>query len=68
MKKSGNAGVVAVIFGIALGSALLVGGVVGWVWNIVKLAEMGVDPLTAMFVIRAIGIFVAPLGAVLGFL
>lgn len=46
---------------------MLVGGG-GWIANIVKLAGSNFDPLTGMVVARAIGIFVAPLGAVLGFL
>ena len=46
---------------------VLVGGG-GWVANIVKLVGSNFDPLTGMVVARAIGIFVAPLGAVLGFI
>ena len=40
-------------------------GLVGWVWNIVKLIQA--DALGGMEVARVAGIFVAPLGAVLGF-
>jgi len=43
-------------------------GIVGWVWNIAKLISMEVLPLTTIFIVRAIGIFVPPLGAVMGFL
>ena len=43
-------------------------GIVGWVWNIAKLISMEMLPITTIFVVRAIGIFVAPLGAVMGFL
>lgn len=39
----------------------------GWVANIVKLAGMDFASVTGMLVLRAIGIIVAPLGAVLGF-
>lgn len=46
---------------------VLVGGG-GWIANIVKLVGSNFDPLTGMVVARAVGIFVAPLGAVLGFL
>ena len=46
---------------------VLVGGG-GWIANIVKLVGSNFDPLTGMVVARAIGIFVAPLGAVLGFM
>jgi len=47
---------------------LMVAGVGGWIANIVKLTDMAFDPLTGMVVLRFIGIFVAPLGAVLGFI
>lgn len=40
---------------------------VGWVWNIVKLAEMCCE-VSGWLVLRAAGIFVAPLGIILGFL
>ena len=40
----------------------------GWVANIVKLFGTSFDPLTAMAVMRVVGIFMAPIGSVLGFL
>ena len=40
----------------------------GWIANIVKLIGSNFDPLTGMVIARAIGVFIAPLGAVLGFL
>jgi hypothetical protein len=43
-------------------------GVGGWIWNIVKIVTTFGDVLTGMFIARCIGVFVAPLGAVLGFL
>lgn len=43
-------------------------GLFGWVWNIVKIVQSGFDVITGMFIARCIGVFVAPLGAVLGFL
>jgi hypothetical protein len=46
--------------------AMLV-GVGGWVANIVKLVGMNFDPITGLLIVRAVGIFVAPVGAVLGF-
>jgi hypothetical protein len=42
-------------------------GIYGWVANIVSLAHSTFDPLTGMVVLRVVGIFVAPLGAVLGY-
>lgn len=42
-------------------------GAWGWISNIIKLASMDFGGVTGMLVLRAIGVFVAPLGAVLGF-
>ena len=42
-------------------------GVGGWIANIVKLVGMNFDHITGLLVVRAIGIFLAPLGAVMGF-
>ena len=39
----------------------------GWIWNIVKLIAMTFDPLTTLLVVRIIGIFVPPLGAIVGY-
>lgn len=39
----------------------------GWVANIWKIAVAISDPISGLFVLRAIGIVVAPLGAVLGY-
>jgi hypothetical protein len=46
---------------------LILLGVGGWIANIVKLVHMIDGAVTAMFIARAIGIFFAPLGAILGF-
>lgn len=40
----------------------------GWIANIVKIFGTADDPITAFFIIRCVGVFAAPLGAVLGFL
>ena len=47
---------------------LVLAGVGGWVANIVKLIGMDLGGITGMLIARAVGIFVPPLGAVLGFL
>ena len=40
---------------------------IGWVVNIFKLVMgVGADPLTSMEVLRIIGIFIAPLGGIVG--
>ena len=45
---------------------VLIGGA-GWIWNIAKIVHSSFDVITGMFVARCIGVFVAPLGAVLGY-
>lgn len=42
---------------------------VGWIMNIVAVFQMATadTPLTALFILRIVGIFVEPLGAILGF-
>lgn len=52
------------------GTAILIGllGLVGWVSNVIKLATTGlaISEWGGLEVARVIGIFLAPLGAVLG--
>ena len=43
-------------------------GVGGWIANIVKIFAIVNDDITGMFIMRIVGIFVAPIGAVLGYL
>lgn len=47
--------------------AVAVLGIGGWVANVVKLVGADFEPLTGLIVARCIGVFFAPLGAVLGF-
>lgn len=49
-----------VVFGIA--------SIAGWIINIVVIVHMMAAPITGMFAVRCIGVIVAPLGAVLGYL
>lgn len=43
-------------------------GAFGWVANLVKvIGNLGDLTVTPMFVARAIGVFAAPIGAILGF-
>lgn len=42
-------------------------GVAGWVMNIVDIVQSDFSPLTTLLVLRFIGVFVPPLGAVLGY-
>lgn len=43
-------------------------GVVGWIMNIIDIANSEFTPITTMLVLRFIGVFVPPLGAVLGYI
>lgn len=47
--------------------ALWCAGIVGWVLNIIQLFSTSFDPLTAVAVLRVIGVFFPPLGAVMGY-
>lgn len=48
--------------------ALAVTVLVGWVKNLIHLFTAGLDAgVTAEFVLRCIGIFIAPIGAIFGF-
>lgn len=48
-----------------IGLVVFLLGLVGWVWNIIKI--VGADAITGFELVRIAGIFVAPLGAVLGY-
>lgn len=62
------------IFSVVLGIGVIgifIAGVVGWVMNIISLftsADVSLASLTLMTVLRIVGIFVPPLGAVLGWI
>ena len=45
---------------------LVVAGIVGWLANVFKLVDMLDGPVTAMFIARIVGVFMAPLGSILG--
>jgi hypothetical protein len=47
---------------------LIVGGLWGWLMNIVKIVGSDFAQITGLLVMRVIGVFLAPLGAVLGFM
>ena len=48
--------------------AVTIGGSYGWVMNIVKVFGSSFDPIAGQVVLRVVGIFVPPLGAVMGYL
>eukprot|EP00873_Tetraselmis_striata_P020737 jgi/Tetstr1/441001/TSEL_029269.t1 len=44
----------------------VIGGIAGWIMNIVKIVGSVADPITGLLILRCIGVVLAPLGAVLG--
>ena len=46
---------------------LMITVIVGWVLNIFAIVATVGDPINGLFILRVAGIFLAPLGAVLGF-
>jgi hypothetical protein len=46
--------------------AVWIAAIVGWIANIVVLYGASFDPLTGPVILRIVGIFVAPLGSILG--
>ena len=46
---------------------LVATGFVGWVLNLVALFNSSFTPITGHVVLRVIGVFVAPVGSILGF-
>ena len=53
------------LWAVLIWIGLLVLSIVGWGLNIIKL--LGADTLNGEVVVRTIGVFVAPLGAILGY-
>lgn len=47
--------------------ALVAAGFIGWVMNIIAIVHAASGPLTTMLVLRIVGLFAFPLGAVLGY-
>jgi len=46
---------------------LFFAGLYGWIMNIVSIINSDLIPLTTLLVVRVIGIFIPPIGAVLGY-
>lgn len=47
--------------------SIIAAGVIGWVLNIAALVHTSSDPITGFFILRCVGIFVSPLGSILGY-
>lgn len=61
--KSDNTNAFLALFYIAIVSVMAW----GWIANIVKLVGIVDHGVTTMFIVRVVGIFVAPVGVILGF-
>ena len=66
MKKQFGFTLVEMVMALFIG-VVVIGGGIGWIWNIIKLAGMTFDVLTGLLVLRVVGIFVVPLGMVVGY-
>lgn len=62
MKKQAGFTIVEAIIAV-----VVLAGVVGWGWNIVKIVQTCCAVIDGMLILRVVGIFVAPLGAILGY-
>lgn len=69
VSRNTSGGTFAAIFGLVtmlFGLGIAVAGIIGWVLNILAIVATPLLPLTTMLILRVIGIFVVPLGSVLG--
>jgi len=56
---------ILLVFGLI--ASVAVGGAVGWAMNIIKIAGSDFSHLNGELVIRVIGVPMAPIGAVMGY-
>jgi ABC-type Co2+ transport system permease subunit len=59
VEKAGIVGVVALF-------ALWATAIVGYIANIVQIVHMASGPITALFVVKCIGVIAGPLGSIMG--
>lgn len=52
---------------IIAGVILAIAGLIGWVLNIVSIVHADFSYVTGLLIMRIIGIFIVPIGAVLGY-
>ncbi len=60
-----TAGALIVIFGYIITLSVLA---VGWVFNLMNIWHSIDAPMTAKFILRCIGVFVFPVGGILGYI
>jgi hypothetical protein len=68
LRYTNSGGILDSLSGLFIWVGLLLTSVIGWVANIVALISIINGPVTGMVVLQAIGIVVAPLGIVLGWI
>jgi hypothetical protein len=56
------------ITAFAIWFVIVVAGAIGWIMNIVTIFRDGVTPVTGEVALRIIGVFMIPLGAILGYI
>lgn len=64
MSRNKDMSLAGALFWLALGISIIV----GWGMNIYQLVTSHDNGLTAKFVLKVVGIFVVPLGSLLGFI
>ena len=67
MKNNDAAELIGNLLGFGLIVSVAVGGAAGWAMNIIKIAGSDFSHINGELVIRVIGIPMAPLGAVMGY-
>ena len=66
MQLRNNAGILGYLAAVAVVLSIFIGFVVGWIANIVQIANTEPFVWSFLMIIKIIGIFMAPLGAVMG--
>jgi hypothetical protein len=46
---------------------IFIAAIIGWVMNVIAIVGALSGPITAMFIARCVGVFAAPVGAILGY-
>lgn len=56
------------VFGVLIYLAIIVAILYGWIANIVTIFHSNFSEITGVLILRIVGIFVGPLGVVLGYI
>jgi hypothetical protein len=58
-EKLGFVGLVSVI-------VLMIAAAIGWIANVVQIVHLAGGPVTTLFIVKIVGVFAPPLGAIMG--